>query len=428
MATTPISERWLTVTEIGVTLQFLFLPVLYQVGTQDGPIGQQLLAVSVMILVFPIVLMITVGALWQDMQALEQAGVEDISQLLWLSAAVFLPIIGAMAYVSRYARNPVARGLIGRLTSGSDGEQSFADSAEHGRNDEPKSNPDTSDATETVVSPPSPEIDLGIGPQNEVPEFESKDLLDSSNGTEVTLVSLSDPDVMAVKKSPKQGATITRASIESLLEEAETWASVDDHPHIVSVYGWGGTPYPWILVEYVDGGDLRSVMDKTGQSQAIEWLIQLCDGLFHGHERGIYHLDIKPENILIDTAQETARLSDWGSAVRFENGIDSEEFTPAYTAPELLPDSDSPDPSPRSDIFQVGVIAYELLTGVHPFQAEYTDATLTAIESETPTLPSELNSELPRELDEPILKSLEKNPSDRYKTIRELSSDLESFS
>jgi serine/threonine protein kinase len=278
------------------------------------------------------------------------------------------------------------------------------------------------DGTSTDAS-----IDLGTGVQNELPEFDVDDRLDQSNDTEVTLVSLADTEIPAIKKSTVQGATIGRGATEAMIEEAETWASVDDHPNVVSVYGWGGTPYPWILVEYVDGGDLHTInLEALEFSEAISMLTQICDGLLHGHERGIYHLDVKPENVLVNDVDGTAKLSDWGSAVRFDTGLDAAEFTPAYTAPELLPSTEGSDPSPRSDIFEVGIIAYELLTGVHPFRTDHTEDTITAIKSETPKPPSELNSSLPREIDEPILKALEKDPENRYKTVTQFKNDLES--
>lgn len=426
MSFTSLSDRWLIGAEVGILLQLVMLPVIYQVGTQEGSIVQQLLAIGGVAIAVPVIWTATVFAVWQDMKALQKAEFKQFSQVFWLTLTVFLPVLGAGAYVSQYARTPISRGLLGRVLGESEGEYEIGADSEYGADDSSTTDGDSEPTTPDSPPPPAA-VDLGTGVQNELPEYEADQQLDQSNGTEVTLVSLGDPAIPAVKKSTVQGATVNRAATEAMLDEAETWASVDDHPNVVSVYGWGGTPYPWILVEYVDGGDLHTInLDELAYSEAILLLTEICEGLLHGHERGIYHLDVKPENVLVDDADGTAKLSDWGSAVRFQEGLDAKEFTPAYTAPELLPSTEGVDPSPRSDIFEVGIIAYELFTGIHPFREDQPEETISAIKSETPKPPSDLNSDLPRGVDDPILTALAKEPDDRYKTVTQLKNDLES--
>lgn len=426
MSSTSLSDRWLIGAEVGILLQLVMLPVVYQAGTQEGPIAQQLLAIGGVALAVPVIWTATVFAVWQDMTVLEGAGFEELSQVLWLALTVLLPVLGAGAYVSKYGRTPVSRGLLGKVLGESGGDYDIGPDSASVSDD---SSTTDSDSGSTVPDGPPPEaaVDLGTGIQNELPEYEADQQLDQSNGTEVTLVSLTDPEIPAVKKSTVQGATVGRAATEAMLDEAETWASVDDHPNVVSVYGWGGTPYPWIMVEYVDGGDPHTInLDDLEYSEAISLLTDICDALLHGHERGIYHLDVKPDNVLVDEADGNAKLSDWGSAVRFQEGLEAEEFTPAYTAPELLPSTEGEEPSPRSDIFEVGIIAYELLTGVHPFKEDQPEETITAIKSETPKPPSDLNSDLPRGINDPILTALAKDPEDRYKTVTQFKTDIES--
>ncbi|RJX45020.1 hypothetical protein DM826_00905 [Halonotius aquaticus] len=425
MSSTSLSDRWLIGAEVGILLQLVMLPVVYQAGTQQGPIVEQLLAIGGVALAVPVIWTATVFAVWQDMNMLEKSGFEELSQVLWLALTVLLPVLGAGAYVSQYGRRPVSRGLLGRVLGNSGGEYEIGTDSEYGTDDSSTTDGD-SEPTAPDGSPPAAPVDFGTGVQNELPEYETIEQFGQSNGTEVTLVSLADPEIPAVKKSTLQGGTVNRVATEAMLDEAETWASVDDHPNVVSVYGWGGTPYPWILIEYVDGGDIHTINpDDTSYSEAISLLTGICDGLLHGHERGIYHLDVKPDNVLIDDTDGTAKLSDWGSAVRFQEGLDAEEFTPAYTAPELLPSTEGADPSPRSDIFEVGIIAYELLTGIHPFREDQPEETITAIRSETPKPPSDLNSDLPRGIDDPILTALAKDPDDRYKTVTHFKTELD---
>lgn len=206
-----------------------------------------------------------------------------------------------------------------------------------------------------------------------------------------------------------------------------------NHPGIVTLYDIGvfqGVNF--IATEYVEGRTLRELMKGEFKLRnIIANSIQICDALSAAHESGIVHRDIKPENIMI-RRDGYAKVLDFGLAKLTEVGPESLKGfsatqngsiigTPAYMSPVQIT-GDKIDH--RTDLWSAGVVLYEFLTGKHPFKGKDRRATFAAILNQPPELPSQLNPEIPEELDRILLRLLEKDPDRDYQTAAELRGDL----
>lgn len=435
------NERWILLTELGGILQLVSVLFLYQAGTFGGDLGSQIAVVGSAIVLVTIVYTITVYAVWQDMQTISQYSTVDVNDLLWITTVVFLPIVGTFGYIWTYGRTPTYRGMIGRLLS------SFGNTEIDDTNMVIESDPEFdstvgrtetsthSESRTTTSSESNPEsasstdidLDFGSSLNNQLPEVETQEHITSTSSSNIVRVTIPEYGITAVKKSPRNEQTISEIVINSYIHEAETWDRIDDHDHIVSVYGWGADPLPWILLENMPGGDFTDVIENQGIITTIKLLSQVCEGVYYGHERGVYHFDLKPSNILLDATREVAKVSDWGSAEVFMDHTDlPQELTPAYSSPELVDTDQSNEPSPQTDIFQIGILAYESLTGVHPFNRQSSTDCIEAIQHAEPEPPSELNPKLPAEIDQAIMKALEKDQDERHTTLIQFKNEIES--
>ncbi len=204
------------------------------------------------------------------------------------------------------------------------------------------------------------------------------------------------------------------------------------HPHIVQVHDFiveDGQYY--LVMEYLEGQTLKAFQQgelRLSGGQLLDILVQICDGLHFAHQQGVIHRDIKPDNLFI-TSDHKAKIMDFGIARQNT----SEHFllttqpgtmlgTLSYMSPEQLQDSAMVDP--RTDIFSLGVVMYELFTGKLPFEGESMGQTVIRILTTTPKPPSELNSRVPPELEEIINKAMIKRRGQRYQTTQDLAHDL----
>jgi hypothetical protein len=212
---------------------------------------------------------------------------------------------------------------------------------------------------------------------------------------------------------------------KSFMKEILAWEGLR-HPNIVEITEVNILPIPYVEMEY-----LKSVLaDKKTPlpvSEAAEIVDGVANGLAYAHEQGIIHRDIKPQNILIDS-NGVPKISDWGmsrligsSAIPTVAG-----FSLAYAAPEQISPGRFGETDERTDIYQLGVVFYELVTGKLLFPGDDLAEVSNAIISRMPVPPSAINP-LARPLDPIILKCLQKDPGERYQSVRMLLSDLEQF-
>ena len=205
------------------------------------------------------------------------------------------------------------------------------------------------------------------------------------------------------------------------------------HRNVTTIYDFGvtddGTPY--IVQEFLTGDDLDKAIKRKQPltlARKLQILIDVCDGLGYAHAAGIIHRDIKPSNIRI-LEDGTVKIMDFGIAKSMispstltQTGITL--GTASYLAPEQIRGDDL---DPRTDIFSLGVLAYEIVTGQKPFAGDHISTVLYKIMNEMPAPPSSLDPALPRGLDATILKALEKDRARRFSSCAELRAECMSL-
>jgi serine/threonine protein kinase len=201
-----------------------------------------------------------------------------------------------------------------------------------------------------------------------------------------------------------------------------------NHPHIVTVYDIGRSGnVAFMAMEFLDGVELRALM-KTGSpvapARAVEIAAQVAEGLAYAHQHGVVHRDVKPANIMI-LAGDVAKITDFGIArmrsaeVKTQTGVVL--GSPRYMSPEQVAGKRA---EPRSDIFSLGVILYEMLTGKPAFTGEDVTSVMYQILNVVPPQPSSINPAVPALLDFIVAKALAKTVEDRYQDAGELARDL----
>jgi len=213
--------------------------------------------------------------------------------------------------------------------------------------------------------------------------------------------------------------------------EAKAAASLD-HENIVRIIDFGSSNNNYFIVmEYIDGISLKELIQQKGKlGEELTLLIahEICMGLDHAHQRGIIHRDIKPANIMI-TREGHVKITDFGLAKLHENQTQQTVAstllgTPLYMSPEQAI-GDTIDN--RSDLFSLGTICYEMITGTQPFKGEnYASVIQNIINGHVPS-PSKICKDISARTEYIIMKALSKEPSKRYRTAMEMAREIESY-
>jgi serine/threonine protein kinase len=229
----------------------------------------------------------------------------------------------------------------------------------------------------------------------------------------------------------EEGTGLDRTELLSRFKTEARAAGLLAHPNIVVVYDAGeenGLFY--ITMELIEGKSLQSLLDfghGFPVPRILRILEQTCSALQFAHERNVIHRDIKPANLML-TADDTVKITDFGTAKILQFGTVQQTThvmgTPSYMSPEQVKGRPVDG---RSDIFSLGVMLYEMLTGEKPFPGQSITTVIYKIVNEQPIPPRQLNPSIHPGLNDIVMRALAKEPDDRYQTCRELQDDLKNY-
>jgi len=192
--------------------------------------------------------------------------------------------------------------------------------------------------------------------------------------------------------------TIDTTQLEQFSAEVAPWASMDEHEHLLSVYGHGDEPLPWVAVEPADGPRIQDKTAELETKEAIELVIQACEAVHHVQRYGLTYEHLSPESVLIEDTRATLR------------GVVDQVIGERYSY--RLPDPEENPTAEQADVYRLGALAYQVLTDSESDQL-------------SPALPSNHNTSLPATLDKVLITALAEAPEDRYETVLHLRDELE---
>ncbi len=218
--------------------------------------------------------------------------------------------------------------------------------------------------------------------------------------------------------------------VEKFRIEAHSAARLS-HPNIVNIFDVGQEDnIHFIVMEYVEGHTLKELIAEhapLSSEMAVDIAIMICDGIHHAHEKGIIHKDIKPHNVLI-TNSGIVKVADFGIAQAVSKKTITFGGNILGSVQYISPEQAKGEPVTRAtDIYSVGCVLYEMLTGKIPFDAESPITVALKHIHDEPQLPRELNSDIPVSLEKLILKAMAKVPSHRFATAEQMRNGLLSF-
>jgi serine/threonine protein kinase/formylglycine-generating enzyme required for sulfatase activity len=235
-----------------------------------------------------------------------------------------------------------------------------------------------------------------------------------------------DIDRICGLKVIKASANVPEVQINRFVQEARAAAQLN-HPHIVSIYDFGRfRDMFYIAMEFIDGQPLAKVLveGKLSIERAVEIACDILDAVAYAHEKGVIHRDLKPQNILIERERGRGRLIDFGLAKDHTAGLGLTQTgqilgSPFYLSPEQTR-GESRNVDPRSDVFAMGVILYEMLTKTRPFTGKSAAEVYAKILKERPVPPSAVEPDVDQSLQAIVTKALEKEPKDRFQSAHEM--------
>jgi eukaryotic-like serine/threonine-protein kinase len=229
----------------------------------------------------------------------------------------------------------------------------------------------------------------------------------------------------------EEGTGLTRAELLTKFQTEARAAGLLTHPNIVVVFDAGEEDgLFFITMELVEGKSLQNLLD-SGQMFPLPRILrimeQTCSALQFAHDRNIVHRDIKPANLML-TPDDTVKITDFGTAKILQFGTVQQTAhvvgTPSYMSPEQIKGKVVDG---RSDIFSLGVVLYEMITGEKPFPGQNITTVIYKIVNEEPTAPRDIDSSIHPGLNDIIMKALAKEPAARYQSCRELFEDLRNY-
>ena len=212
--------------------------------------------------------------------------------------------------------------------------------------------------------------------------------------------------------------TVDMSVLKNFEAEANIWKNLK-HPNIVNFHEGGIRPIPYMAIELMEGGNLSQLMKnhRFSADDAVKLMLQILDGIAYAHRMASVHRDIKPENILFDRGGRP-KITDWGiGKLMASEGVTKTvgtKGTLAYGSPEQISRKKFGDVDWRTDVFQLGIMFYELLTGVNPFHDEDPLGVIGKITGEDPEPPSKVDPRVPTILDDIVMKALQKVKKDRW--------------